>query len=124
MGGEGSGVGLKMARLETKVPSFDGRFGVGLFVNTRRNAEQRRQVALGHVPKVLREAIEIQICPYNTNREDGFCLSKSWKPLIGSVRLSGHDPRTLGDAFQACIYSAKYARATSMQRGRGVSCRV
>jgi hypothetical protein len=25
-------------------------------------------------------------------------LSKSWKPLIGSIKLSGHDPRTLGDA--------------------------
>jgi hypothetical protein len=35
--------------------------------------------------------------PYNINREGGFCLSKSWKPLIGSLKFSGHEPRTLGD---------------------------
>jgi hypothetical protein len=34
---------------------------------------------------------------YNINREGGFCLSESWKPLIGSLKLSGYDPRTLGD---------------------------
>jgi hypothetical protein len=47
---------------------------------------------------IVREAIEIELHPYNINREDGFCLSKSWKPLIGSLKLSRHDPRTLGDA--------------------------
>jgi hypothetical protein len=44
------------------------------------------------------EAIKIELHPYNINREGGFCLSKSWKPLIGSLKLSGHNPRTLGDA--------------------------
>jgi hypothetical protein len=47
--------------------------------------------------RVVREAIEIEFHPYNINREGGFCLSKSWKPLIGSLKLSRHDPRTLGD---------------------------
>jgi hypothetical protein len=37
--------------------------------------------------------------PYNINREDGFCLSKSWKPLMGSLKLSEQDPRTLGEAI-------------------------
>jgi hypothetical protein len=45
---------------------------------------------------IVREAIEIELHPYNINREGGFCLSKSWKPLIGSLQFSGHDPRTLG----------------------------
>jgi hypothetical protein len=99
------------------------------------NAEPRRQVSLGHVPKVLRsrykakhsinhghciqfhsasilatktitiymdgivrEAIEIERHPYTINREGGFCFSKSRKPLIGFLKCSGHDPRTLGDA--------------------------
>jgi hypothetical protein len=47
---------------------------------------------------IVREAIEIELHHNNINKEGGFCLSKSWKPLIGSLKLSGHDPRTLGDA--------------------------
>jgi hypothetical protein len=46
---------------------------------------------------VVREAIEIELHPYNINRERGFCLGKSWKPLIGSFKFSGYDPRALGD---------------------------
>jgi hypothetical protein len=47
---------------------------------------------------IVREATEIELHPYNINREGSFCLSKSWKPLISSLTFSGHDPRTLGDA--------------------------
>jgi hypothetical protein len=42
-------------------------------------------------------AIEIDLHPYNINREGGFCLNKSWKPLIGFLKLKGHDPGTLSD---------------------------
>jgi hypothetical protein len=48
--------------------------------------------------RTVREAIEIELHPYNINREGGFCLSISWKPLICSLKCSGHDPRILGDA--------------------------
>jgi hypothetical protein len=51
-----------------------------------------------YMDRIVREAIKIELHPYNINREGGFCLSKSWKPLIGSLKLSGHDPRALGDA--------------------------
>jgi hypothetical protein len=51
-----------------------------------------------HMDHIVRDAIEVELHPYNINREGGFCLSKSWKPLIGSLKLSGHDPRTLDDA--------------------------
>jgi hypothetical protein len=51
-----------------------------------------------YMDRIVREAIEIELHPYNINREGDFCLSKSWKPLSGSLKPSGHDPGTLGDA--------------------------
>jgi hypothetical protein len=50
-----------------------------------------------YMDRIVREAIEIELHPYSINREGGFCLSKSWKPLIGSLKLLGHDPSTLGN---------------------------
>jgi hypothetical protein len=49
--------------------------------------------------RIVREAIAIELHPYNINREGGICQG-SWKPLIGSLKLSGHEPRTLGDAVR------------------------
>jgi hypothetical protein len=36
--------------------------------------------------RIIREAIEIELHPNNMNKDDGFCLSKSWKPLIYSLK--------------------------------------
>jgi hypothetical protein len=52
-----------------------------------------------YVDGIVREAIEIELHPYYINIEGGFSLSKSWKPLIGSLKFSGNDLRTLGDEF-------------------------
>jgi hypothetical protein len=35
---------------------------------------------------VIRNVMEVELCPNNMNREDGFCMSKSWKPLIFTVK--------------------------------------
>jgi hypothetical protein len=61
---------------------------------------------------IVRVANEIELRPYNINREGGFCLSKSWKPLIGSLKLSGHDPDTLSNAVphsQVCLQTTTEA---------------
>jgi hypothetical protein len=39
--------------------------------------------------RIIREAIEIQFHPYNMNQEEGFCLSKSRKPLICTLKYPG-----------------------------------
>jgi hypothetical protein len=65
--------------------------------------EQQRHIRLEHPDKSaiaehsidqghcnVREAIVIELHPYIINREGGFHLSKSWKPLTGSLKLSGH----------------------------------
>jgi hypothetical protein len=44
--------------------------------------------------RIVGEVIEIELHPYSINRKGGFCLSKSWKPLISSLKFLGHDPRT------------------------------
>jgi hypothetical protein len=37
--------------------------------------------------RIVREAIEIELHPYNIKREGGFSLSKSRKPLISSLNF-------------------------------------
>jgi hypothetical protein len=53
-----------------------------------------------YMDRIVRQAIEIELHSNNINREGGFCLSKSWKPLIGSLKLSGHDPRILANVVR------------------------
>jgi hypothetical protein len=42
-----------------------------------------------HMCRIVMETIESEL---------RFCLGKSWRPLISSEKLSGHDPGPLGDA--------------------------
>jgi hypothetical protein len=53
-----------------------------------------------YMDRVVREATEIEFHPYNINREGSFGLSKSWKPLISSLKVSGHDLGTLVTQFR------------------------
>jgi hypothetical protein len=41
---------------------------------------------LRYMDCIIREATEIRFHPNNKNTENGFCLSKSWKPLISNLK--------------------------------------
>jgi hypothetical protein len=48
-----------------------------------------------YMDRIIRKAIEIELHPNNMNREVVFCLSKSWKPLICSLKKPlQHDARS------------------------------
>jgi hypothetical protein len=48
-----------------------------------------------YMDRIIREAFEIDLHPNNKNRKVGFCLSKSWKPLICSLKKpQEYDART------------------------------
>jgi hypothetical protein len=48
----------------------------------------------GYMDHVVREAIETELRHYNMNKDGVFCLSKSCKPFIFSLKLSGHGTRS------------------------------
>jgi hypothetical protein len=41
-----------------------------------------------YMDRVIRKAIDTELRLNNMNREDGFCLRKSWEPLICPVKIA------------------------------------
>jgi hypothetical protein len=62
----------------------------------RRAALVRTDVSEERIISIIREAIEIEIRPYNMKTEGCFCLSKSWKLFMYSLKSFGRTPSPLG----------------------------
>jgi hypothetical protein len=50
------------------------------------------RTATRYMDRLVREAIEIQLHPDNFNRDDGFNLSHTWRPIIKMLQLPRSAP--------------------------------
>jgi hypothetical protein len=69
-------------------------------INLRHHTQLHHTITISSKPRhkdhIIKEATEIEFHPNNMNREDAFCLRKSWKPLICSLKDHGEPPLHTG----------------------------
>jgi hypothetical protein len=89
MGHTGCSTDARVGEYHWHLPSSSGQSAVvGHSINLEHHIQLQNINILSNksLNHIMRHAIEIKFHPYNMNREDGFCLSKSWKLLSYSLK--------------------------------------
>jgi hypothetical protein len=94
-----------MARVQSEVSSSDRRAGLVRLEHLDKSAVAEHGIDQGHsiqfhnsfiltkkiryMDRIVREVIEVELHPYNINREGGPCLSKSWNASYRLLKTFG-----------------------------------
>jgi hypothetical protein len=69
---------------------------ISVFINF--NGTSKLCTAARYMDRLVKEAIEIRLHPNNFNRDEGFSLSHTWRPVINMLKRSSGERMEKGQA--------------------------